>query len=50
MIFALKNKNGIKIINTLQEILEDYNHKPKKLWVDKACEFYNRSMKSWLQS
>ena len=47
--FALKNKNGIKIINTLQEILEDYNLKPKKLWVDKAYEFYNRSMKSWLQ-
>ena len=46
--FALKNKNGITITNTLQEIL-DYNCKPKKLWVEKACEFYNRSMKSWLQ-
>ena len=25
------------------------NRKPSKIWVDKRNEFYNRSMKSWLQ-
>ena len=23
--------------------------KPNKIWIDKGSEFYNRSMKSWLQ-
>ena len=23
--------------------------KPNKIWVDKGSEFYNRSMKSWLE-
>ena len=26
------------------------NHKPNKIWVDKDSEFYNRSMKSFLQN
>ena len=25
------------------------NRKPNKIWVDKGNEFYNRSMKSWLE-
>ena len=25
------------------------NRKPNKIWVDKDCEFYNSSMKSWLE-
>ena len=25
------------------------NRKPNKIWVDKGSEFYNRSMKSWLE-
>ena len=25
------------------------NRKPSKIWVDKGSEFYNRSMKSFLQ-
>ena len=25
------------------------NCKPNKIWVDKGTEFYNRSMKSWLE-
>ena len=29
--------------------LDDYDRKPNQTWVDKGCEFYNRSMKSWLQ-
>ena len=23
--------------------------KPNKIWADKGCEFYNRSMQLWLQ-
>ena len=43
-----KDKRGILITNAFQKILYESNHKPNKIWVDKGCEFYNRSMKSWL--
>ena len=33
----------------MQNILDESNRKPNKIWVDKGSEFYNRSMKSWLQ-
>ena len=33
----------------LKKILADSKRKPKKIWVDKGSEFYNRSMKSWLE-
>ena len=33
----------------MQEILDESGRKPNKIWVDKGGEFYNRSMKSWLQ-
>ena len=29
--------------------LNDSNWKSNKIWVDKGCESYNRSMKSWLE-
>ena len=29
--------------------LKKSNRKPKRIWVDKGSEFYNRSMKSWVQ-
>ena len=29
--------------------LKKSNRKPNKIWLDKGTEFYNRSMKSWLQ-
>ena len=32
-----------------QSILKKSNRKPNKIWVDKGIEFYNRSMKSWLE-
>ena len=32
-----------------KNILIESNRKPKKIWVDKSKEFYDRSMKSWLQ-
>ena len=33
----------------MQKILEESNRKPNKIWVAKGSEFYNRSMKSWLE-
>ena len=47
---SLKDKNGITIANTFQEILDESGRKPNKIWVDKDSEFYNRSMKSWLEN
>ena len=29
--------------------LNESKRKPKKIWVEKGSEFYNRSMKSWLE-
>ena len=45
MVFPLKNKEGTSIANALLIT----NPKTNKIWVDKECEFHNRSMKSWLQ-
>ena len=45
----LKDKKGITVINAFQKGLEKSKCKPNKVWVDKGSEFYNRSMKSWLQ-
>ena len=48
-IIPLKVKKGITITNVFQKILDESNHKPNKIWVDKGSEFYNRSMKSWFK-
>ena len=37
------------ITNAFQNILNESKRKPKKIWVDKGSEFYNRSMKSRLE-
>ena len=31
-----------------KKILNESNRKPNKIWLDQGIEFYNRSMKSWL--
>ena len=46
----MKNKKGIAITNTFQKLLDEYDRKPNKIWTDKGSEFYNRSMKLWLES
>ena len=46
---SLKDKKGTTITNALQNILDESNRKPNKIWVDRGSEFYNRSMKSWLE-
>ena len=40
----------MKITNAFQEILDENLHINQiKIWEDKGSEFYNRSMKSWIQ-
>ena len=48
-VIPLKDKKGITISNDFKIFLDGSNCKPNKIWVDKGSEFYNRSMKSWLQ-
>ena len=48
-VIPLKDKRCIKVANFFQEILDESNRKPNKIWVDKGSEFYNRSMRSWLE-
>ena len=48
-VIPLKDKKGIEITDAFQKILDKSNCKPNKIWVDKGSEFYNVSMKSWLQ-
>ena len=45
----LKVKKSITITNAFQKILNKSGRKPNKIWVDKCSEFYNRSVKSWLE-
>ena len=45
----IKDKNGITITNASQKILKESNRKSNRIWVDKDSEFYNSSMKSWLE-
>ena len=45
MIFTI----GKTMTNTFPRFSEEYGHEPNNIWVEKGNEFYNRSMKSWLQ-
>ena len=48
-VVPFKDKKGVTITNAFQRFLDESKRKPNKIWVDKGSEFYNRSMKSWLQ-
>ena len=48
-VFPLKDKKGVSTVNAFQSILKKSNRKPGRSWKDKVGEFYNRSMKSWLE-
>ena len=47
--YSLKDKEVITITNVFQNILDESKCKPNKILVDKGSEFYNRSMKRWLE-
>ena len=48
-VVPLKDKKGITVDNVFQNILDESGRKPSEIWVDKGSEFYNRSLKPWLQ-
>ena len=45
---ALKDKKGISIVNSFNEIIKQSNKKPNKIWVDQGGEFYNNVFEKWL--
>ena len=46
----MADKKGVTITNAFQKILDESNPNLNKIWVGKGSEFYNRSMKSFLQN
>ena len=49
-VILLKDEKGITITNPFQKLLDKSNRKQNEIWADKGSEFYNRSMKSFLQN
>ena len=45
-----KTKMALQLLMLFKKILDESNHKPKNLWIDKGSEFYDRSIKSFLQN
>ena len=47
--FPLKNKNGVSVVNALQNFLKESARKPHKIWLYKGPEFCNSHFKKWLK-
>ena len=45
----MEDKKGIIITHNFQNVLDESNRKPNKIWVDKGSELYNKSIKLWLE-
>ena len=50
MNYSLKRKKKELQLVMFSKISNESNRKPNEIWVDKGSEFYNRSMKSFLQN
>ena len=48
-VIPLKDKKSITTTNAFQKNLNESKRKPNEIYVDKGSEFYNRSIKSWLE-
>ena len=48
-VIPLKDKNSITITNAFQKILDESNRQRNEILADKGSEFYNISMKSWVE-
>ena len=48
-VVSLKEKKYIAFNSSFQKISDKSNHKPSKIRVHNGSEFYNRSVKSWLE-
>ena len=45
----LKDKIRISIINAFEKLLDSFNRKPSKIWVNQGGEFYNMLFKRFLK-
>ena len=48
-VVPLKDKKVITTTNAFQKKIDESGRKPNKIWVDEGSEFYNISIKEWLQ-
>ena len=48
-VILLKNIKGESIVEGFENILDDSNRKPNKIWVDHGSEFYNNKFISFLK-
>ena len=48
-LFLGKVKKVLQLLMFFKKILNEPEHTPHKIWVDKNSKFYNNSLKSWLQ-
>ena len=46
----MKDKKSKTVLNTFDEIANETNRKPNKLWVNQRREFYNELMQEWLDN
>ena len=47
--YFLKERKSITINNAFEKSLDESTRKPSKTWVDKGSEFFNKSIKSWIE-
>ena len=45
---GMKNKTGISTANAFKDVFKD-GEKPRKIWVDRGKEFYNKNLKDLLK-
>ena len=50
LVKPLKDKKGKTVFNAFIEIVNKYNRKPDKLWVDQGRGSYNKLMQEWLKN
>ena len=48
-VFLSRDKTGKSMTDTFQKIGKTSGRRPKKLWVDKGTELYNRVFRGWLE-
>ena len=48
-LYPWKIRKDSTITNAFQIFFDESKRKPNEIWVGKGSEFYNRSMKSWLE-
>ena len=46
----LKDKKEVSIVNAFQKLLNSFDRKLNKMWVDQGSEFYNNIFKKWLEN